>query len=58
VTVGPREGELWVIEKGLQPNERVVAEGVQALSDGMQVRARPVPTPDEPQPEATSGTHD
>jgi membrane fusion protein (multidrug efflux system) len=58
VTVGPREGELWVIEKGLQPDERVVVEGIQALSEGMQVRARPVPAPNEPEPEATSGTRD
>jgi len=59
VTVGPREGELWVIEKGLQPGDRVVAEGIQAVGEGMLVKARPMATPNEaPEPEATSGTHD
>jgi membrane fusion protein (multidrug efflux system) len=59
VTVGPREGELWVIEKGLQPGDRVVAEGIQAVGEGMLVKARPMPTPNAaPEPEATSGTHD
>jgi membrane fusion protein (multidrug efflux system) len=55
VTVGPREGELWMIEKGLQPGDRVVAEGIQALSDGIQVRAKPMPAPNAPEAEATSG---
>jgi membrane fusion protein, multidrug efflux system len=59
VTVGPREGELWVIEKGLQPGDRVVAEGLQAVGEGMLVKASPMPTPNAaPEPEATSGTHD
>ena len=56
VTVGPREGELWVIEKGLQPGERVVAEGIQAVSEGTLVKATPIPTPNAaPEAEATSG---
>ena len=56
VTVGPREGELWVIEKGLQPGDRVVAEGIQAVSDGQLVKARPMPGPNAaPEAEATSG---
>ena len=59
VTVGPRQGELWVIEKGLQSGDRVVAEGIQAVGEGMLVKARPMATPSEaPEPEATSGTHD
>jgi membrane fusion protein (multidrug efflux system) len=55
VTVGPRDGELWVIEQGLQPDDRVVAEGIQAVSDKMLVRARPMPAPNVPEAEATSG---
>lgn len=55
VTVGPREGELWVIDKGLRAGERVVAEGVQAIADGAVVRARAMPASNEPQPTATSG---
>ena len=56
VTVGPREGDLWVIDKGLRPGERVVAEGVQSIADGAIVRARAMPASTEPEPTATSGT--
>jgi membrane fusion protein (multidrug efflux system) len=38
VKVGPRVGDLWVVEEGLQPGERVVVEGVQRLKDGMTVK--------------------
>jgi membrane fusion protein (multidrug efflux system) len=37
VKVGPREGDLWVIDEGLKPGERVVVEGIQRLKDGMTV---------------------
>ena len=57
VTVGPRKGDLWVIEKGLEPGDRVVAEGIQAVSDGALVRARAMPTANEAEPTATSGKH-
>jgi membrane fusion protein, multidrug efflux system len=43
VKVGPRVDTLWVIEEGLKPGERVVAEGLQSIKDGMKVRARPYP---------------
>jgi RND family efflux transporter MFP subunit len=39
VRVGPRVGDLWVIEEGLQPGEKVVVEGLQRLRDGMTVNA-------------------
>lgn len=56
VTVGPREGELWVVEKGLHAGERVVAEGVQAIAEGTAVRPTAMPSTDTgPQPAATSG---
>lgn len=42
VKVGPRAGDLWVIDEGLQPGERVVVEGLQRLRDGMTVNAVPV----------------
>jgi membrane fusion protein (multidrug efflux system) len=52
VKVGPRVGDLWVIDEGLQPGERVVVEGLQRLRDGMTVAAAPVaapaPTPADP----------
>jgi membrane fusion protein (multidrug efflux system) len=49
VSVGPRVDTLWVIEEGLEPGDQVVAEGLQAISDGAVVRTKPMPV-------ATSGT--
>jgi membrane fusion protein (multidrug efflux system) len=45
VKVGARVDSLWVIEAGLKPGEQVVAEGLQALRDGMTVRTKPMPLP-------------
>jgi membrane fusion protein (multidrug efflux system) len=42
VTVGPRVDTLWVIESGLKAGEQVVAEGLQSLRDGMEVRTKPM----------------
>jgi membrane fusion protein, multidrug efflux system len=41
VKVGPRVDTLWVVDEGLEPGERVVAEGLQSIRDGMTVHARP-----------------
>ena len=49
VQVGERIGSDWLIEKGLQPGEQVVAEGTQKVKPGMTVVARPF----SPQPETT-----
>jgi membrane fusion protein (multidrug efflux system) len=38
---GPRVGEDWIIEQGLQPGDRVVVEGLLTVRPGMVVR--PVP---------------
>lgn len=43
VEVGNRVGDLWVISSGLQPGERVVAEGTSKIRDGAQVNPAPVP---------------
>jgi len=48
VEVGPKVGSDWVIDKGLEPGERVVAEGVQRLRDGMKVAAKPWVPPAAP----------
>jgi membrane fusion protein (multidrug efflux system) len=37
VQVGERTGNLWVIEDGLSPGQRVVVEGIQKIREGMQV---------------------
>jgi membrane fusion protein (multidrug efflux system) len=43
VKVGPREGNLWVIEDGLRPGDRVVVEGLQRLREGATVSPKPAP---------------
>jgi membrane fusion protein (multidrug efflux system) len=42
VTVGPRVGSLWVIEKGLEPEDRVVVEGATRLRPGTVVTTKEV----------------
>ncbi len=41
VKVGERAGSMWIIENGLKPGERVVAEGVQKVRPGAQVNPKP-----------------
>jgi membrane fusion protein (multidrug efflux system) len=41
VKVGDRIGSQWLISEGLRPGERVVAEGLQKIRQGMQVRPKP-----------------
>jgi len=41
VKVGEQVGSMWVIEDGLKPGDRVVAEGVQKVRPGAQVNPKP-----------------
>jgi membrane fusion protein (multidrug efflux system) len=41
VKVGERVGPQWIIEEGLQPGERVVAEGTQKVRPGATVNPKP-----------------
>jgi membrane fusion protein (multidrug efflux system) len=41
VTVGDRIGNQWLISQGVKPGERVVAEGVQKVRQGMPVNPKP-----------------
>ena len=41
VKVAERTGSMWIIENGLKPGERVVAEGVQKVRTGAQVNPKP-----------------
>ena len=41
VRVGDRVGSAWIISEGLKPGERVVAEGVQKVRPGVQVKPTP-----------------
>ena len=47
-----RVGNLWVIEEGLKPGERVVAEGIQKVRQGIPVNPKPFGTEAKPKPEA------
>lgn len=40
VEPGSRFENLWIIEKGLEPNERVIVEGLQKVRDGMLVNVQ------------------
>jgi membrane fusion protein (multidrug efflux system) len=48
VKVAERVDDLWVIDEGLKAGERVVAEGVQKVRDGITVN--PTPYGSAPQP--------
>jgi membrane fusion protein (multidrug efflux system) len=41
VKVGDRVGGRWIITEGLNPGERVIAEGLQRVHPGMQVEPKP-----------------
>jgi membrane fusion protein (multidrug efflux system) len=41
VKVGERIGNLWVIQEGLKPGDRVVAEGTQKVGNGAKVTPKP-----------------
>ncbi len=41
VKVGERVDNLWIIEKGLNPGEKVVSEGLQKVKEGLVVKTKP-----------------
>ncbi len=41
IQTGPRVGELWIIEQGLRPGDRVVVEGLLRVRAGQAVQPRP-----------------
>ena len=43
VRAGEQVGELWVIEEGLHPGEKVIVEGFARVRPGMLVQAMPAP---------------
>jgi RND family efflux transporter MFP subunit len=45
VKVGERSGPMWIIEQGLTPDERVVAEGTQKVRPDMIVNPKPYAAP-------------
>jgi membrane fusion protein, multidrug efflux system len=46
VKAGERVGNLWIIDSGLKPGEKVIVEGIQKVKPGVQVSAKTV-KPDE-----------
>ncbi len=55
VKAAERIDQLWVIDEGLKPGERVVVEGIQKVRQGMPVNPKPFGAQGLPKPEATSG---
>jgi len=47
-----RYGQLWVIDEGLKAGDKVVAEGVQKVRDGMAVNPKPFGAESQAKPEA------
>jgi membrane fusion protein (multidrug efflux system) len=47
IKAGERVGNLWVIESGIKPGEKVIVEGIQRVRPGVQVNAKPE-KPQEP----------
>src|SRR6266850_4745164 len=56
VKVGERVGSLWIVQEGLKPGERVVAEGLQRVHADMTVNPKPLKaiTEDKTAPTANS----
>ena len=54
VEAGPQIGKLWLIEKGLEPGERVAVEGIQRLRNDMKVE--PVAASAEPEADTSGDT--
>jgi membrane fusion protein (multidrug efflux system) len=58
VTTGERVGSDWIIEKGLQPGDRVVVEGTQKVKEGIPVIPQPfVPQAQTNRPSSTQSTN-
>lgn len=41
VKVGQRVGNMWIIQEGLEPSDRVIVEGFQKVKEGEPVNAKP-----------------
>jgi len=54
VKVGERVGSLWIVQEGLKPGERVVAEGIQRVHADMTVNPKPLKAMPEAKPVPTA----
>jgi membrane fusion protein (multidrug efflux system) len=41
IKVGPKVDTMWIVDEGLQLGDRIVAEGVQKVREGMEVQVKP-----------------
>jgi RND family efflux transporter MFP subunit len=41
VKMGQKSGDMWIVDEGLKQGERVVAEGVQKVQEGTEVKPKP-----------------
>src|SRR5246127_1631724 len=53
IKVGTRVDTMWIVDEGLKPGDRIVAEGVQKVREGMEVHAKPF----QPESPATEKSH-
>ena len=53
VKAGDRVGNLWVIDSGLKPGEKVIVEGLQKVKPGVQVSAKTVKLEEAASPPAS-----
>lgn len=49
VKVGQRVGNMWIIQEGVQPSERVIVEGFQKVKEGGPVNPKPFQEPGQAQ---------
>lgn len=54
VEVGEEDGSMWIVEKGLNPGDKVVVEGLQKVKDGLEVTVQPYKADAEIAPAADS----
>jgi membrane fusion protein, multidrug efflux system len=54
VKAGERVGNLWVIDSGLKPGEKVIVEGLQKVKPGVQVSAKTVKVEEQASPPASA----
>jgi len=47
VKAGERVGNLWIIDSGLKPGEKVIVEGIQKVKPGVQVSAKTIKPEEE-----------
>jgi membrane fusion protein (multidrug efflux system) len=57
VNVGERVGSMWIIDQGVRPGERIIAEGFQRVAEGMTVTPTPFTEPKQTASAAQSSSN-